>query len=204
MSTGDTTTNNGTKYQVSEYRLAKELITRGGDIIFSENIEPMKSSIQHGTTSVFAHCLSVAKHSLLIAAFLENRFNIKVDRTSLVRGALLHDYFLYDWHDKEVPGRKIHGFTHPKKAMNNAVRDFEMNSLERDVISKHMFPLTPIPPRHRESLIVCIADKWCAICETFKLDVSDYLINRVNAETEMMLALNRVMSEDVAVALDNI
>lgn len=175
--------------KVSEYRLAKELITRGGDVIFSDKIDPMKEEIQHGTTTVFAHCLSVAKHSLLIATVLERRFRIKVDRDSLVRGALLHDYFLYDWHDPEVPGRKIHGFTHPGTAMRNAVRDFDISEREQDIIRKHMFPLTLVPPRHRESFIVCIADKWCAICETFKIDVSDYLIDRVNAEIELSLAL---------------
>ncbi len=175
--------------KVSEYRLAKELITRGGDVIFSDKINPMKEEIQHGTTTVFSHCLSVAKHSLLIAHALERKFKIKIDRDSLVRGALLHDYFLYDWHDPSVPGRRIHGFTHPGKAMRNAVRDFDISDKEQDIIAKHMFPLTIIPPRHRESFIVCVADKWCAICETFKIDVSDYLIERVNAEIEMSLAL---------------
>lgn len=188
----------------SEYRLAKEIITRGSDILYSESLEPMKTSIQHGTTSVFEHCLSVAKHSLLIATHLENRFGIKVDRDSLVRGALLHDYFLYDWHDKEVPGRRIHGFTHPRKAMENAVRDFEINSLEKDIIRKHMFPLTLIPPRHRESFIVCIADKWCALCETFKLDVSDYLVNKVNAESELILSMNRTAPAEVKIASTNV
>ena len=101
-------------YQVSEYRLAKEIITRGGDVLSAESIEPMRTSIQHGTTSVFEHCVSVAKHSLLIAFFLEKRFGADIDLDSLIRGALLHDYFLYDWHDKEVPGRRILGFTHPR------------------------------------------------------------------------------------------
>ena len=178
-----------TDFQVSEYRLAKELISRGRDILCADSIQPMKSSIQHGTTTVFAHCVSVAKHSLLMAHFLERRFGIKVDRDSLIRGALLHDYFLYDWHDKEVPGRKIHGFTHPGKAMKNAQRDFELNSREKDIIRKHMFPLTLIPPRYRESLIVCIADKWCAVCETFKIDVSNYLVERVNEEYHMARTL---------------
>lgn len=181
--------NRQSEAKVSDYRLAKELITRGGDVIFSDKINPMKEEIQHGTTTVFSHCLSVAKHSLLIATALERRFKIKIDRDSLVRGALLHDYFLYDWHDPEVPGRRIHGFTHPGKAMRNAVRDFNISEKEQDIIAKHMFPLTIIPPRHRESFIVCVADKWCAICETFKLDVSDYLIERVNTEIEMSLAL---------------
>ena len=37
---------------------------------------------------------------------------------------------------------------------------------ERDVIAKHMFPLTLRPPRFRESWIVCLADKWCPLEET--------------------------------------
>ena len=43
-----------------------------------------------------------------------------------------------------------------------------------------MFPLTPILPSFRESFIVSIADKWCATAEIFRIDVSSYLIFRVN------------------------
>ncbi len=184
---------NSNRYKITEYRLAKEIIEKGGDIILSEQMEPLKVYIQHGSTTVFEHSLSVAKHSLLIAHFIENRFGLKCDRKSLVRGALLHDYFLYDWHDKQVPGRRIHGFTHPGTARRNAVRDFEMNTKEQDIIAKHMFPLTIIPPRHRESCVVCIADKWCAICETFKMDISSYLVERVNKESELVLDLNPIV-----------
>ena len=28
------------------------------------------------------------------------------------------------------------------------------------------FPLVPVPPTCREAWIVCLADKWCALCET--------------------------------------
>ncbi len=168
-----------TSKQITEYKLAKDLFTRGKDIILSPEGQQMKKFTQHGTTSVFEHCVSVAKYSLLISYFLENRFHIKCDRTSLVRGALLHDYFLYDWHDPD-PAHRIHGFTHPGIAMKNAERDFGLNDIERDIISKHMFPLTLVPPRYRESVIICLADKWCAICETFKIDISSYLIYRVN------------------------
>ena len=140
----------------------------------------MKSFTQHGTTTVFEHCVSVAKFSLLMAHYLEKKFKIKCDRDSLVRAALLHDYFLYDWHDKTIPGHNIHGFTHPRTACINADRDFGLNDIEKDIISKHMFPLTFMPPRYRESVIVTLADKWCALCETFKVDVSSYIIYRVN------------------------
>ena len=140
----------------------------------------MKNFTQHGNTTVFEHCVSVAKFSLLMAQYLEKMFKLKFDKDSLVRAALLHDYFLYDWHDKTVPGHNIHGFTHPRTAMLNADRDFGLNEIEKDIISKHMFPLTIMPPRHRESVLVTLADKWCALCETFKVDVSSYIIYRVN------------------------
>ena len=164
---------------IREYRLAKEIFRHGRDLILSDEAQKMKSFTQHGMTSVFEHTISVAKYSLKMANVLE-KLGAKIDRRSLVRGAILHDYFLYDWHDKTVPGRRVHGFTHPTTARKNAERDFNINDLEKDIISKHMFPVTPFPPMHRESVIVNLADKWCALCETFKVDVSSYIIYRVN------------------------
>lgn len=179
--------------QVTEYKVAKELFSRGRDILLDPKSQQMKKCYQHGTTTVFEHCVSVAKFSLLMAYYLERRLKIKVDRDSLIRGALLHDYFLYDWHDKTIPGHNIHGFTHPRTACNNAERDFGLNKVEKDIISKHMFPLTIVPPRYRESVIVTLADKWCALCETFKVDVSSYIIYRVNRS--IAFANGRVQTE---------
>lgn len=99
--------------------------------------------------------------SLIIA----KKLHIKVDRKALVRGALLHDYFLYDWHEKGG-GHKLHGFRHPYSALRNASRDFKLNNIEENVILRHMFPLTPIPPKCREAWIVCMADKYCSAKET--------------------------------------
>ena len=181
---------------ITEYKLAKELFTRGRDILLDPKAQQMKNFTQHGTTTVFEHCVSVAKFSLLMAYYLERTMKIKVDRDSLVRAALLHDYFLYDWHDKTIPGHNIHGFTHPRTAMLNADRDFGLNAVEKDIISKHMFPLTFMPPRYRESVLVTLADKWCALCETFKVDVSSYIIYRVNARID--LANKELESEGAA------
>ena len=170
--------------KVTEYKVAKEIFKYGRDILMSDEARRMKEYTQHGDTSVFEHTVSVAKHSLLIAMSIEKIFRKKVDRRSLVRGALLHDYFLYDWHEKRK-GHNIHGFTHPGKALENARRDFEINDVEADVIKKHMFPLTIIPPKRLESFIVCVADKWCAICETFKIDISSYIVYRVNLRYDL-------------------
>lgn len=83
---------------------------------------------------------------------------------ALVIGALLHDYFLYDWHDGK--GRHFHGFTHPECAKRNAEMDYTLSPRVKNIIARHMFPLTPVPPTCTEAWIVCIADKICAIEET--------------------------------------
>ena len=103
-----------------------------------------------------------------MSCFIANKFNFKIDYDSLIRGALLHDYFLYDWHKNT--GIKLHGFTHPKKALINARKDFQLTSREENIILRHMFPLTVIPPLFLESWIVCTADKLCAIKETFRIN----------------------------------
>ena len=54
------------------------------------------------------------------------------------------------------------------EAHKNARRDFELNEIEQDMIRKHMFPLNPVPPKYRESWILCMADKICASKETVK------------------------------------
>lgn len=120
--------------------------------------------IQHGDVSVYDHVVSVAEQSCRMADALA-RLGLRVDRDSLVRGALLHDYFLYDWHDPD-PSHRLHGFRHPFFALANAERDFDLTPRERNVIVRHMFPLVPVPPTCREAWIVCVADKACALRET--------------------------------------
>lgn len=116
---------------------------------------------QHGVTTIFQHSINVACVSCKIA----EKYHLDVDYYALIRGALLHDYFLYDWHVKDRSHR-FHGFTHPRRALENADKEFQLTETERNMIYCHMFPLTPIPPSTREAWIVCVADKICALSET--------------------------------------
>lgn len=144
--------------------LRAKVFLYGEDILSSENIEQEKLSRQHGTTSVLEHSFNVACMSLLISYMLK----IKTNERAMVRGALLHDYFLYDWHIKGECAR-YHGFTHAKTALINAKRDFCLDAVEENIIERHMFPLNIVPPKYKESIIVCVADKICALAETLRV-----------------------------------
>lgn len=132
----------------------------GGDILASEGMLSEKQFMQHGRTSTYDHSVAVTEMCLRIA----EKFHSKADRRALVRGALLHDYYLYDWHK---PHGHLHAFRHPKKAFENASRDFGVGPVERNMILSHMFPLGRLP-RYRESFVLCIADKICSVRETFR------------------------------------
>lgn len=145
-------------------RIAREVDRAARQLAQAGRLNLTREFIQHGDVTVYAHVTSVARASLSFAERLD-RVGISVDRASLLRGALLHDYFLYDWHDPD-PSHRLHGFRHPFFALARAEEDFELTPRERNIIARHMFPLVPVPPTCREAWIVCLADKWCALCET--------------------------------------
>ena len=142
----------------------KELINiYASEILENDKYNTQKEYMQHGKTSVLEHEMNVTIYSLKIA----EKFKIKIDQKSLIRGALLHDYFLYDWH---IPDKnhRLHGFIHAKKALLNANRDFKLNDIEKNMIYTHMFPMNLRIPKYKESIILCIADKIVATKETIK------------------------------------
>lgn len=139
----------------------KEFISIMDDIINNETVQKMKNFRQHYNSSCFEHCLCVSYYSYLICKKLH------LDYKSVARAGMLHDLFLYDWRTR-VDGRKgLHAFTHPKTALENSLELFDLNDKEKDIILKHMWPVTIVPPKYLESYIITFVDKHCAISETF-------------------------------------
>ncbi len=145
---------------ITKTRISKKTLQFGKDILDSEGMNYEKSLKHHGRISCFEHSINVAEESLKIVGF----FSLKVNEKALIRGALLHDYFLYDW---RLGGHRLHGFFHARAALANAKKEFRLGSIESDIIVRHMFPLNIRPPRYKESWIVCCADKICAVIEFF-------------------------------------
>ena len=134
------------------------------DLIESPTVRQMKEYNQHANTSCYNHCKQVAYYTYFMSKHLH------LDYVSATRGAMLHDLFLYDWHNHEKPDKKWtsqHAFLHPKIALKNAKEIFDLNEIEQDVIVKHMWPVTISLPKYRESFIVTLADKYSATRETF-------------------------------------
>lgn len=134
------------------------------DILDSDNFKSTRKHLQHGSMTVHKHCMDVARYSLL----LNKKLGLKCNKHDLIRGALLHDYFLYDWHDKEYLSqrKRLHGFWHPGIALKNAEKEYELNDRQREIIKKHMWPLSVVPPTCREAWVVTAADKYCSLMET--------------------------------------
>ncbi len=127
-----------------------------GDILRHEEFLKLKDFFHHNS-SIYHHVHDVAYLSYRISK------SLKLDYRSTARGALLHDFFLYDWRHHDVPDlprEKFHGIEHPKIAVANAKKHFTINEIEEDIIRKHMWPLTLVPPKYKESYIVSFADKY--------------------------------------------
>jgi len=138
------------------------------DLLKHERVQSMKNFIQHGDTTCFEHSLYVSYTSFVVSK------KLGLDYRSTARGALLHDFFLYDWHIKGN-SEGLHGFSHPRVALRNALEYFELGAIEREIILKHMWPLTPALPLKKEAMVVTMVDKYCSIAETVKFNSNTHI-----------------------------
>lgn len=125
------------------------------DVPGSELIRDLDGFTHHYHVTRLEHCLHVSYLSFVICR------RLGLDYQSAARGGLLHDFYFYDSHVTK-PDRGIHCFRHPGIALENAEKHFPLNKVERDIIVKHMWPVTLTPPRYRESYVVTAMDKYCA------------------------------------------
>ncbi len=162
----------------SANKLKAQVDQLGADILDSDDYRQTAKFIQHGKTTTQEHMISAACVSLKIVHI----FHLKCDEQSLVRGALLHDYFLYDWHTPRSEHPKKHPTRHSSYALKNASEDFAINPLEAEIIREHMFPCTLKLPRHKESWTLIIADKICSVKETFAKPCCNDIVQELKHE----------------------
>ena len=134
----------------------KEFESIASEIINSDKYQSLKGENHHGL-SRYDHSLRVARNTYRIS----KRLNL--DYISATRGALLHDYFT-DEEYRNTKGMKKYSM-HPVIALNNAIREYELNPIEENVIVSHMYPMGKTKPNCKESWLVTGVDKSVAIYE---------------------------------------
>ena len=133
-----------------------------GPLLQEADVQEMRDFSQHAEgISCYDHSLFVSYLSFLMAK------RLGLEYRAAARGGLLHDLHLCHWEDTAV-GRARRLVLHPLLAVQNAEK-FGLNDMERDIIVKHMWPLTRPLPRYRESFVVSLADKICATAEMLHL-----------------------------------
>ncbi|MBO4337444.1 MAG: HD family phosphohydrolase [Lachnospiraceae bacterium] len=122
----------------------------------------LKKYPNHRVSNLYDHSVRVA----LCAYDLSRRLHIKVDGSSMAKGAMLHDYYLYHAQTNKSISYREHLFGHPMCALTNAREHFELTPKEENIITSHMWPLTFFHvPRSKEAFLVQLSDKICAFGE---------------------------------------
>ena len=134
----------------------KDFESIASEIIYNDKYQSLKSENHHGL-SRYDHSMRVARNTYKISK------KLKLDYVSATRAALLHDYFT-DEDYRNTKGMKKYSM-HPVIALNNAIREYDLNPIEENVIVSHMFPMGKVKPNCKESWLVTSVDKGVAIYE---------------------------------------
>lgn len=153
-----------------------EFLSIVDEILIEKEFEKLKNLVHHGLNR-YDHSVKVAYYSYKISKFL------KLDVKSTARAGLLHDFFeIPDESNKKE--RLKSTFKHPKIAVENSKKLFELNKKEENIIKCHMFPVTLYLPRYKESWVVSITDKVVSL-----LDATYVLGIKTSYATNFLLLL---------------
>lgn len=109
--------------------------------------------------------ISCLDHSIFVSyvgSLLAKRFhgNVRV----VIKAGMLHDLYLCDWKEAGI-GLFQRLRIHPQMAVENAAA-FELSPHEKEMIRRHMWPVTFTKfPRRKDEIILTAADKICTIAE---------------------------------------
>ena len=127
------------------------------DILENEEFKKLDKMGHHGITRL-EHSIRVSYYSYKIAKIL------KLNYETTARAGLLHDFFISN-KNRPLYKRFYSIFVHPRYALENANKYFEIDDISRNIIEAHMFPIYKCVPKYAESWIVTSIDKVSAIYE---------------------------------------
>ena len=131
-------------------------------------VQRMREFIQHGDVTTYQHC----KNVVLVSFWLNRRFHLGADETSLAVGAFLHDFYSLRLAQAQLfpgsaPPVRDARLCPSRLCLRQCRAVLCHHQKEQNIISSHMWPLTfRHVPTCREAVIVCLADKYCAVLES--------------------------------------
>ena len=132
------------------------------DILSNDEFAKM-ADIKHHNTTRLDHMMKVSYYSYKIAKVMGLKYK------EVARAGLLHDF--YFGRTKELDNikdkMKLYTHNHPKEAVTNAKKYFNINAIEEDIIASHMFPVDIKIPKYLESWVVSTVDKVVATYEFY-------------------------------------
>ncbi len=128
-----------------------------GDILSNEKFKSLNNEFHHGITR-YEHSLRVARYTYWVSKTFHMNKSVEV-----TRAALLHDFYNDSELGEETSVEKLS--THPYMAAQNAIKYFDINDFQKNIIEVHMFPITKVLPKTKEAVLVSLMDKVAAVYE---------------------------------------
>lgn len=138
----------------------KKYLKLVNDILENNKFNELDTIEHHGMTRL-DHSIRVSYYSYKISKILG------LDYVTTARAGLLHDFFISK-ENRTLKERFISTFVHPKYAVMNAEKYFDIDDKAKNIIESHMFPIYKVLPKYAESWIVSGVDKIAALYEFSK------------------------------------
>ncbi len=133
------------------------------DIMNNPNFKELDNETHHGISRL-GHSERVAKGVYTMTKRLHFRY---IEAT---RAALLHDFYFN--YQLEENGDVKNLVEHPSVSLLNASKYYTLSPLEKNMIEAHMFPLSKVMPKYKESFCVTLVDKVVALYEQYRYKAS--------------------------------
>lgn len=124
------------------------------DLLNHPKVKEMKKYPHHRNIDTHFHSVYVSYNVFKISK------KLNLDFKEITRAALLHDFYLYDWHITKHEEK--HAWYHPKQAVKNTQKYIgNLSEMQKEMILYHMWPLAKTP-RSIGGFILTFCDKHCA------------------------------------------
>lgn len=146
-----------------EQKYIDRYIELTGDLLCNDLVRSMKKYHHHREVSTHFHSVYVSYNVLKVC----EKLSVQKKR-EIVRAALLHDFYLYEWYTEKHDENHI--YYHPKESVKNIEKYIgTLTPLQKNMILSHMFPTTKVMPKYAGSWILTLTDKRCATADYLKI-----------------------------------